>query len=211
VTAPDDEPKWVPPLSFVAIGLLVGIITFFHPWSPYPLLPFALVGQLCMILLILRAFAYWPPTVRLVRGMAMPHRLVFGVLLGAMLLGHYTIRGPGYFPFIVWEIFPFVREDDPVTCDEFIATTANGAKVRLLVEQLFPSIVQVNPVGNFPPGTTEHLAHALARTYNVHHPDNPVRQVNLMRMAVQLHPPANESRAQPSCELLNSYDISSDR
>jgi hypothetical protein len=38
-----------------------------------------------------------------------------------------------------------------------------------------------------------------------------VQQIDLVLQAVELHPPANESRAQPSCELLKRYDISSDR
>jgi hypothetical protein len=38
-----------------------------------------------------------------------------------------------------------------------------------------------------------------------------VRRIDLFVMAVQLHPPAGELRAQPSCELLKHYDISSSR
>ena len=152
-----------------------------------------------------------------VAAMPVAHRVVFGLLVGGMILGHYTLNGRAYFPFVVWEIFPFVHEDNPVTCRQFIATTANGTKVRLIVEQLFPSIVQVDPVDAldnprlYPPGTTEELVHALAKVYNERHPDNPVESVDLMLMSVQLHPPANESRAEPSCELLKQYEISSDR
>ncbi len=211
MTTPSRRPYWLPPLSFVAITLLVFLIAFFHPLSPYPMLPFKIIGQLCLLLMIVRAFAYWPPMIRWITSMPVAHRIVFGLLLGGMVLGHYTLNGRAYFPFVVWEIFPFVNEQDPVTCRQFIATTANGAKVRLLVEQLFPSIVQVDPLDSYPPETTERLARALAKIYNERHPGDPVRHVDLMLMAVQLHPPANESRAQPSCELLKHYDISSGR
>jgi hypothetical protein len=155
---------------------------------------------------------------RLVASMPVVHRVVFGVLIGAMICGHFTLNGRAFFPFVAWEIFPFVNETNPVTCNEFIAVTMDGRKVRLLVEQLFPSIVQIasvedfdNPQLHYPPDTTEHLARALAKAYNEHHPDNPVWRVDLMRLAVQLHPPASESRANPSCELLKRYDISSGR
>jgi hypothetical protein len=101
-----------------------------------------------------------------------------------------------------------------VTCRQFLATTASGKKVRLLAEQLFPSIVQIDEMENlddpryFPPDTTDRLALALAKAYNDRHADDPVRQVDLVVLAVQLHPPATESRALPSCELLKHYEIS---
>jgi len=130
-----------------------------------------------------------------------------------MILGHYTVSSRRYFPYIAWEIFPFVNERDPVTCPEFIATTVSGKKVRLLVEQIFPSIVQVNPLDNatlFPPTTLDHLVRAMAKVYNGQHADDPVRQIDLVSVAIQLHPSATEARTLPSCELLKHYDISSD-
>jgi hypothetical protein len=174
-------------------------------------MPFKTVGQLFLLFILLRAFCRWPPMIRWVTSMPVVHRVVFGVLIGSMILGHYTLNGRTYFPYVAWEIFPFVNERDPITCREFIAVTESGNKVRLLVEQLFPSIVQVNPLDSYSPETTEHLARALAKVYNERHAGDPVRRVDLFVMAVQLHPPAGESRAQPSCELLKRYDISSGR
>jgi hypothetical protein len=209
---PASAPRWLPPISFAVIALLIWLITFHDH-----LIPLAVTGQLALLLMLIRAYCYWPPVVRWVAAMPVAHRVVFGVLVGAMILGHYTIKGRTYFPFVSWEIFPFVNEEDPVTCRQFIATTADGAKVRLIVEQLFPSIVQVDPLDAldnpklYPPGTTEQLVRALAKVYNQQHPDNPVESVDLMLMAVQLHPPAGQSRAEPSCELLKHYEISSDR
>ena len=185
----------------LAIGLIIWMVSF--------AIPLKLAGQAYLLIIILLAYRYWPPMIRWAASMPMPHRIVFGLLLGGMILGHYTLNGRTYFPFVVWEIFPFVHEDDPVTCRQFIATTASGAKVRLLVEQLVPSIVQINPLDSYSPEATEHLARALAKMYNERHADDPVRRVELLVMAIKLHPPANESRAQPSCELLKQYDISS--
>jgi len=196
-----------PAIVFAIIGLCLVLII----WMVSFAIPFRLAGQAYLLLVILLAFRYWPPMIRWVASMAVSHRVVFGVLIGGMILGHYTLNGRTYFPFVVWEIFPFVNEQNPVTCREFIATTASGDKVRLLVEQWVPSIVQVNPLESYPPETIEHLARALAKIYNEHHAADPVRKVDLVLMAVQLHPPANESRAQPSCELLKHYDISSGR
>jgi hypothetical protein len=203
-------PAWFPPLSLMAIALMIVLGSFV--WH---FVPFAVSGQAFLIVLILRAFGTWPPMVRLVASMPVVHRVVFGVLIAGMIAGHYTLDGRTFFPYVTWEIFPNYAYADPVTCDEFIATTDSGTKVRLLAEQLFPSIVQtvrieaLDDPAWFPPGTTEHLARALAKVYNEQHPDDPVWRVDLMRLAVQLHPPPSESRAHPSCELLKRYDISS--
>jgi len=200
-----------PAIVFAIIGLCIVAIMLMVSYA----VPLKLAGQAYLLIVILLAFRYWPPMIRWVASMPVVHRVVFGVLIGCMILGHYTLNGRTYFPYVVWEIFPFAHENDPVTCREFIATTASGNKVRLLVEQLFPSIVQIDPLDAldnpklYPPDTTEHLARALAKAYNEQHADDPVQRVDLMLMAVKLHPSANESRAQPSCELLKRYDISS--
>ena len=39
-------------------------------------------------------------------------------------------------------------------------------------------------------------------------PADPVREVDLMLMAVKLHLPPGQSRTQPSCELLHRFDLS---
>jgi hypothetical protein len=199
-----------PALLAAIIAVCLGAIIYMVSFA----VPLRLAGQAYLLIVILLAFRYWPPTIRWVASMPAVHRIAFGALIGAMILGHYTLNGTAYFPYVVWEIFPFVREDDPVECREFIATTESGNKVRLLVEQLFPSIVQFNPPldgqGN-PLPAMEPLVQALAHVYNEHHADDPVRQVDLMVMAVKLHPPASESRALPSCELLKHYGISSGR
>ncbi|MEJ0000775.1 MAG: hypothetical protein WDO13_17355 [Verrucomicrobiota bacterium] len=202
-------PWWLPPISIVAIAMLVVLVSFV-----FPLVPVAITGQLALLLILVRAFAGWPPLARWVATMPVPHRVVFALLLGGMLLGHHSLNSRAGFPFVVWEIFPFVHEPDPVTCREFIATTAGGAKVRLLAEQQFPSIVQIDPLDAlddprlYPPGTTERLARALAAMYNAHHPADPVRTVDLVQVAVPLHP-LGQTRAQPACELLTRYTVSS--
>jgi len=212
MTAPARKPlRLHPALSAAIIALCLAAIVYMVSFA----IPLKLAGQAYLIVIILLAFRYWPPMIRMVKSMSVPHRIVFGVLIGSMIMGHYTLNGRTYFPFVTWEIFPFVHENNPVTCREFIATTEDGAKVRLLVEQLFPSVVQIDPADAFdnprwyPPGTTEKVARVLAKAYNEQHPGNPVWRVDLMELAVQLHPPAGESRPLPSCELLKRYDISS--
>jgi hypothetical protein len=198
----------VPPALAWAVIVLCAATTVYVVSFAVPL---QLAGQAYLTIVILLAFRYWPPMGRCVKRMPIPHRVIFGVLIGAMILGHYTVNGRTYFPFVTWAIFPTVHEDNPVTCREFVATTIAGHKVRLLVEQLFPSIVQINPLSTYTPEGTEHLARALAKMYNQLHAEDPVFRVDLMDLAVQLHPPASESRAHPSCELLQRYDISSDQ
>lgn len=209
MSTPARKPLRVPPaILWGFIALCVGVII----WKISALIPLALAGQAYLLIAILLAFRYWPPMKALVIMMPVAHRVVAAVLLGGMILGHYTLNGRTYFPFVVWAIFPHV-EDKPsgVSAHEFIATTANGSRVRLIVEQLFPSLVQVDRLEDFPPDTTERLARALAKKYNQLHAGNPVRTVDLMAMSVPLHPRAGESRAEPSCELLKQYDVSSDR
>lgn len=201
-------PFRLPPILVVGFlvacaAILIWIISFF--------VPFKVAGQAYLLLIILLSFRYWPPMIRWVKRMPVPHRVVFGLLIGGMILGHYTLNARAYFPYVAWEIFPFVREEDPVTCRQFIATTASGQKIRLLVEQLFPSIIQIYPLDSYTPEETDHLVRAMAKVYNERHTNDPVQSVELVVMAVKLHPPANESRSQPSCELLKHYDISSGR
>lgn len=196
------------PIAIICAGLALFVYTISF------IIPFALTGQAYAVIAMLLGFRYWPPMARWVIRMPVAHRVVFGLLIAAMIFGHLTVRSRAYYPFITWCIFPVVREDDPVTCRELIATTASGRKVRLLVEQLFPSIVQIYSLEDSrydPPSIMEDLVRAMAKVYNEHHANDPVRHVDLMVMAVKLHPPANESRAYPSCEFLKRYDISSGR
>lgn len=201
-----------PALAGAIIVVLAGAIVWTLSFSPWRVVPFALTGQSYATIAMLLGFRYWPPMFRLVASMPVAHRVVFGALIGGMILGHYSLNGRSHYPFIVWGIFPRAEESrGMVSANEFIATTANGTRVRLIAEQLFPSLVQIDRVETMTPELTEKLARVLAKKYNEFHPDNPVRQVDLMNMIVQLHPPANESRAEPSCELLKHYNVSSDR
>lgn len=213
--ASDANKLWLPPLSLVIIVFCIWLISFTPSWiGPGPLIPFQVTGQALLLFILLRAFCYWLPMVRWVKAMPAFHRGVFLLLIGAMILGHYSLDSRRFYPYVPWFIFPSVREDDPVTCREFIATTSSGKKVRLIVEQLFPSIVQVYPLDDpqhFSDAQLEELAYTLAGAYNRLHSDDPVHRVDLVVMALKLHPPASESRAQPSCLLLKRYEISSAR
>ena len=209
-------PWWFPPISYVGIGVGVYLVSFFHPWSATPLLPFAITGQLLLLLVLVRTIWKWPPFAQWLAAMPVAHRIVFGVLIGGMILGHYTLNGRTYFPFVVWEIFPHAEgSTEVVKAQQFYGHTASGQKVRLLAEQLFPSIIQIDRVEtldkSYGPGTQDDLALALAQIYNARHPADPVREVDLVQASVNLHPPAGESRDEPSCELLKTYDVSAAR
>jgi hypothetical protein len=204
-------PWWYPPVSYVGIAAAVVLASVIHPFTATPMVPLGVTGQLALLFVMLRALISWPPLRAWLEAMPLPHRLVIGLLVGGMILGHYTFNGRTYFPFVTWEIFPRPEAGDTVRCRQFYGTTSAGARVRLLVEQQFPSIVQVDRVDDIDhaPAVTEALARALARVYNANHPGDPVRTVELVEMAVALHPPPDQARNEPSCELLKSYDISS--
>jgi len=194
-----------PAITIIVICLCLALIV----WKISYVIPFQVAGQAYLVIITLLAFRYWPPMAYWVARMPVFHRIVFILLIGGMIAGHFTLSTRKFFPFMAWEIFPAVREEDPVTCRELIATTASGKNVRLLVEQLIPSIVQFNLPKDH--AAIEHLARVLAKIYNQKCADDPIRRVDLMVMAVKLHPPGNESRPEPSCELLKCYDISSGR
>jgi hypothetical protein len=205
------RPFWRPPLSLVAILPLIALLCL-PVVGPSPLTPFAVAAQGLLFVIVLRGFCYAPQVTRWMAGMPVPHRVVLGVLLGAMVLGHFTFNSRRYFPFVAWEIFPVVRENDPVVCPELIATTAGGRQVRLLIEQLFPSIVQVDPLDNaavYPPDRLEKLVRAAARMYDRLHPGDKIRYVDLMTVAVHLHPRPGELQTLPSSELCVRFEISS--
>jgi hypothetical protein len=147
--------------------------------------------------------------IRWIRRMPLAHRVVFFIAVGAMLAGNFARDSRAFFPFVQWDIFAFAREEDPITCREFWAATASGGGVRLLAEQLFPSIVQFNPPAQDHSPAMTHLVEALANQYNRQHPRDPVRQVDLVSVAVKLHPGAPP--APPACRILAHYEISSDR
>jgi len=215
MTEDEDPLPWLPPVSLFAVGFITWLISF-PPTviSPHALVPFFITGQALCVIILLRAFCYWPPMRRWVGSMPIPHRAIFALLISSMIIGHFTLTNRYHYPYISWFIFPSVREDDPVTCREFIATTDSGKKVRLLAEQIFPSIVQAFPPDDpvhYPPDKIDLFIHAMARSYSARHAADPVRSVDLVVMSVQLHPPAAESRAEPSCQLLKRYDFSSGR
>jgi hypothetical protein len=197
-----------------AVSVLIIVVCLgFLLWMLYPILP--LVLQWLAVIGILIAFRCWPPMAGLFRAMPAPHRWVFALILASFLLGHLTIRPRTWYPFFTWAIFPAPVYADPVTCRQFQATTESGKKVRLLVEQLFPSIIQIDSLETFdnpdayPPGTTDKLAAALVRQYNKLHADDPVRQVDLVLVGVHLHPAADGAPVEPSCQPLKHYDFSS--
>jgi hypothetical protein len=153
------------------------------------------------------AFRAAPPVRNWLAELPRTHRAIFYMLLGAVLVGHFTSNKRSYYPFVAWDIFSALSNQETVTCRELIGTTADGKSVRLLVEQLFPSIIQFDLPPENKPDQTAHLATALAKAYNARHAADPVREVNLMLVTVQLHPPPGPSSSPPTC--LQRYAISS--
>jgi hypothetical protein len=196
-------PFWLPPLSLAAIAVMTIILWATDHRS------IGYVGQAALLAVLARAFIYWPATRRWAARIPTPHRVVLAVLLLAMVIGHLTLQSARYFPFVAWEIFPLVREEDPVTCREFIATTSDGRTKRLLVEQLFPSIVQFNPPADNDSPAMAKLVDAMARAYNEQHPAVPTQRIDLVRVSIPLHPAAGQPF--PSCELIKSFPIFSAR
>ncbi|MGH9593380.1 MAG: hypothetical protein ACRD5L_09840 [Bryobacteraceae bacterium] len=179
--------------------ILLCLVTLLYLFWPI----YQVAGQVAALIVIVLGLRYAPPMARWFVALPIPHRAVFLLLLGGMIAGHFAFDTRTYFPFVTWEIFPQVSEKDPVTCREFMATTASGKSVRLLVEQLFPSIIQFDPPADNNSAAMTDLVNALAAEYSRQHPADPARRVDLIQMAVKLD---GES---PSCQLLKRYEISS--
>jgi len=166
------------------------------------------VFQVYALTAIFIAFRACPPIKRWLPSTPIVHRIVFYLLLAAMVAGHFTLSTRRYFPFMAWDIFSSVSEQETVFDKELVGTTVSGKQVRLVVEQLFPSIIQFDMPPDNDPLTMNRLVAALAKEYNRHHAADPVREVDLMMMAVKLHLPPGQVRSQPSCELLQRFDLS---
>ena len=166
------------------------------------------VFQIFAVAAVLVALHRTPSISRWLAATPLPHRIVLYSLLAAVVAGHFTLQQKRYFPFIVWDIFSSVSDQETVFCRELIGTTSSDKQVRLLVEQLYPSIIQFDLPSDKEPAKLNLLVAAMVKTYNAQHPSDPLREVDLMLMAVKVHLPPGETRSQPSCELLQRFDLS---
>ena len=191
-------------LPLAALGVLVGCLALLT-WFTWPIHRY--VFQVYAVVALLIAMGTVPPIARHLAVMPLAHRGILYLLIVAVVAGHFTLQQKRFFPFVVWDIFAAVGKQETVFCRELIGTTASQKKVRLLVEQLYPSIVQFDLPPRDQPGNLDLLVSAMARNYNARHPADPLREIDLMLMAVKLHPPPGQIR-QPSCELLQRFDLS---
>jgi hypothetical protein len=175
-------------------------------WYYWPIRGF--IFQIYALAAIFVALRACPPIARWLAATPIVHRIILYALLIAVVAGHFKEDKTTYFPFVTWDIFSAVNEQETVFCDELVGTTASGKQIRLVVEQLFPSIVQFDLPAHDEPLKMERLVKVLAAEYNRHHAADPVREVDLFLMAVKLHLPPGQSRVQPSCELLHRFDLS---
>ncbi len=202
---PSARASLLPPLGFAVILACLALLTFFF-WPIRGVLfqVYALAG-------ILLALQHAPPVARWLAATPVAHRLIVYALILAVVAGHFTLSTRRFFPFVAWDIFSSVSEQETVFCRELIGTTASQKQVRLLVEQLYPSIIQFDLPPSTQSANLDLLVSAMARTYDAHHPADPLREVDLMLMAVKLHPPPGQTHRQPSCELLQRFDLSPGR
>jgi len=192
----------------LAVALLLACLIGFT-WYFWPIRE--LLFELYAIAIGLVTFLSLPPIFQWLGELPRLHCLIVFLLFAAVVRGHFTFSTRTYFPFVAWNIFAAVSNQETVFCRELIGTTASQKKVRLLVEQLYPSIVQFDLPPSGQSANLDLLVSAMARTYNAHHANDPLREVDLMLMAVKLHPPPGQTHRQPSCEFLQHFDLSPGR
>ena len=185
----------------VIVGCLAALTYFTWPIHRY-------VFQIFAVAAVLVALNTAPPIARWLAATPVAHRVVLYLLPAAVVAGHFTLQQTRFYPFVVWDIFASVSGQETVFCRELIGTTASDKQVRLLVEQMYPSIVQFNLPSEEEPAKMDLLVATMVKTYNAQHPSDPLREVDLMLMAVKVHLPPGETRSQPSCELLHRFDLS---
>jgi hypothetical protein len=195
---------WISTVTAIAVIVACAVTVTYFYWGIR-----GLILQIYAVTALFIAFRSAPPLVRWLAGLPLIHRSILYALLAAVVAGHFSLSTRRYYPFVAWDIFSAVSEQETVFCRELVGTTADGKSVRLLVEQLFPSVVQFDLPSKDEPEQMNSLVAALAKAYNARHAADPVREIDLMLMAVKLHPPPGQSHSQPSCELLQRYDISS--
>ena len=190
----------------VAVIAACAIAVAYYYWQIHPLL-FEIYALIALFI------GFWTasPLRRWLTGLPVIHRAIFAALPALVVAGHLasnvTSAKRTLYPFIAWDIFSAVSDQDSVSCRELIGTTVDGKSVRLLVEQLFPSIIQFDLPPENRPGDMNQLVQALARAYNARHAADPLRAVDLMLVTVHLHPRPGSAAAPPSCQ--HRYDISS--
>jgi hypothetical protein len=197
----------VPPRAPLLAALVILLCLAAFTWFAWPIHRYIL--QVYAVIALLIALRTAPPIARYLAGTPAAYRSIIYVMILAVVAGHFTLQQKRYYPFVVWDIFCAVNEQETVFCRELIGTTASQKKVRLLVEQLYPSIIQFDLPPRDQPGKLDLLVSAMARTYNAQHPADPLREIDLMLVAVKLHPPPGQTR-QPSCEFLQRFDLSPD-
>jgi len=194
-----------PLVTVTAVVVIVGCLAALT-WYTWPIHRYVL--QIFAIAAVLVALHTAPPISRWLERTPVPHRAALYLLLALVVAGHFTLQQKKYFPFVVWDIFSSVSDQETVFCRELIGKTASEKQVRLLVEQLYPSIIQFERLEDIGPEKMNRLVAALVKTYNAQHPTDQLREVDLMLMAVKVHLPPGETRSQPSCELLQRFDLS---
>ncbi len=166
----------------------------------------------CEVWWIALAIGFLPPVFRLIKQMSPAHLVVMILCVGSFLVGHLWISSRATFPIMSWYIFTGPNDFDEVRCREMFGVFKDGKEKRLLVEQIFPSIVQFNlPIdsvdGKRSPSMPR-IIFAIGAEYNRLHPDNPVIRVDLRELVVPVRPSSPEQK--PSWTSLESYTISSD-
>jgi hypothetical protein len=138
-----------------------------------------------------------PPLRAFLKRLPAPHRVIAGVVLGALVFGHLVGESRVTFPFPRWDMFTWVYEPRVVIFHEVYGVDGAGARQKLNLARLLSSLhstfywhfEQWGESTRKDPALRAHYAtllRALGELYNERNPDSPIEAVLVERRAITL-------------------------
>ena len=155
----------------------------------------SVVANSVLLFIGLGALLAAPPLREFLKRLPAPHRVIAGVALGALVLGHLVGQSRVTFPFPRWDMFTWVYEPRVVIFHEVYGVDAAGARRELNLARLLSSLhstfywhfEQWGESTRTDPALRGHYAtllRALGELYNERNPGSPIQTVLVERRVI---------------------------
>ena len=98
------------------------------------------VNEVFLGMFLIGGLAAFPVWAHYLAGLDAGRRLLLVAMVGAIFAGHYAHQDLKTFPFVRWAMFTESSPKSVVKTEELQATLADGSRVQLNPERLFPSL-----------------------------------------------------------------------